>query len=486
MKPMRWMSLMPLVLAQVALAADRPATPSDYRNVIAAAAPGDTVRLAAGTYALMPLTGKHGSDGAPIVITGPASGAPARIAADPGPCCDTIEIRDSSWLVLRDLTIDANHVDGAFGINAKGAAPVHHITVERCTFLNHDGSQQHVAISTKTTAWDWIIRGNTITNAGTGLYLGNSDGSQPFIAGLIEGNTVRDTIGYNMEIKYQQPRPNLPGIPQGASRTIIRGNTFIKNDRPSPDGDRPNVLVGGFPASGAGSMDRYEIYGNLFLHNTRESLLQASGRVSIHDNLFVDVTDNAILLRNHDLPLRQAWVYHNTIYAAGTGIRFGNAAADGDAVIANLIFATTPSAGPIADHRDDLTASVASAASYVMSPALTGFDLHPLPGQAMGSAVDLSKVSADSAFDQDYDGTSKGALTHRGAYAGPAPPMASDGGTAVTDAATGGDASTTMTPPATVGCSCDVSGRHKPSFPWVLLVLVALSPVTVTRGRRTR
>ncbi len=91
-------------------------------------------------------------------------------------------------------------------------------------------------------------------------------------------------------------------MPTGPQRTIIRQNVFIKNDAPSPDGDRPNLLVDGFPDAGEGSQDLYEIYGNLFLHNPRESLLQASGRVSIHDNLFVDVTGTAILLRTTTCP----------------------------------------------------------------------------------------------------------------------------------------------------------------------------------------
>src|SRR5262249_19677853 len=78
---------------------------------------------------------------------------------------------------------------------------------------------------------------------------------------------VANTIGYNMEIKYQLPRPNISGMPTGPSTTIIRHNVFIKNDQPSPDGDRPNVLLGGFPNSGAGSTDMYEVYGNFFFHN---------------------------------------------------------------------------------------------------------------------------------------------------------------------------------------------------------------------------
>jgi hypothetical protein len=202
-----------------------------------------------------------------------------------------VEITKSSYVALRNLTIDGRGVDGAFGVSAKGGTSnlVHHIAIEGCTFLHHDAGQQTVAISTKTPTWGWVIRRNRIIGAGTGLYLGNSDGTSPFIGGLIEYNLVQDTIGYNMQIKWQKPRPDVSGMPTAPTTTIIRHNVFIKTDRPSPDGDRPNLLLGGFPDSGPGADDRYEIYGNFFYHNPRESLLQASGRVSIHDNIFVDV-----------------------------------------------------------------------------------------------------------------------------------------------------------------------------------------------------
>ena len=91
-----------------------------------------------------------------------------------------------------------------------------------------------------------------------------------------------------MEIKDQNSFPDIPGMPGGPTSTIIRNNVFIKNDQPSPDGDRPNVLVSGFPATGAGSLNIYEIYGNYFLHNRREALFQGSGRISLHDNIFID------------------------------------------------------------------------------------------------------------------------------------------------------------------------------------------------------
>jgi MYXO-CTERM domain-containing protein len=402
-----------------AFAADIQATPSDYASKVDALQPGDTLHLASGSYPdLLSISGLNGTESAPITITGPDSGDPAVFIADPGPCCNTIEISDSSYVVLKNLTVDGNHVDGAFGVSAKDGN-VHHITIDGCNFLNHDAGQQTVAISTKVPTWGWVIKNNRILNAGTGLYLGNSDGSQPFVAGIIENNLVKDPIGYCMEIKWQQPRPSLPGMPTGPSSTVIRNNVFIKNDQPSPSGDRPNVLVGGFPDSGPGSEDLYEIYGNFFFHNPRESLFQGSGRVSLHDNVFVDSAEAAIRLQDHDLPLKFAHVYNNTIYSTDTGIGVSGAP-DGDLVTGNLVFAASPITGSIANESENITDSVANAGNFVANPSLVlgSMDFYPLAGACEGPALDLSAVASDLDYDKDFNGTSKAGFTFRGAYAG--------------------------------------------------------------------
>ena len=410
-----------VVRVSVAWADDRPADPTNYRAVVTSLRPGDTMRLAAGSYGILSISGLNGRPDAPIVIEGPSTGT-AVFNADSGPCCNTIELRNSSYVVLRNVTVDGRGVVGAFGVSAGGLASnlVHHITVEGCTFLHHDGSQQTVAISTKTPTWGWVIRGNTIRGAGTGLYLGNSDGTQPFIGGLIENNLIEDTIGYGMEIKYQRARPTVAGIPTDPQATVIRRNVWIKTDRASPDGNRPNMLVGGFPDTGVGSMDRYEIYGNVFLHNPRESLLQVSGRVTIHDNLFVDAAGTAILLRNHDLPLRQAYVYDNTFYSVGRGVVFGNTAPQGDAVVGNVIFSAMPISGPITVQRDNVTDSVANASMYVSAPSITPgmMDFYPRAGRCQGAAIDVSALMGDRDRDLDFNCAPRGSHTFRGAYAG--------------------------------------------------------------------
>jgi hypothetical protein len=413
------LAILVLTHSPEAAAGDISADPTTYENAISTLAPGDTLHLAAGDYRLLGIRNLNGTSAAWITITGPDTGAAATFHADPGPCCNTVEISDSSYVALKNVTIDGGHVDGAFGISAAGGA-VHDIVIEGCTLINHDVGQQTDGISTKVPTWGWVIRRNRIVGVGTGLYLGNSDGSDPFIGGVIEQNLVEDPIGYCMEIKWQMPRPSIAGMPTGTSTTIVRNNVFIKNDGPSPSGDRPNVLVGGFPDSGPGSGDRYEIYGNLFFHNPRESLLQVSGRVTIHDNVFVDSSQNAVTLQDHDLPLKLAYVYNNTIYGVSSGIRFGNSAPQGDAVVGNLIFAGTPIAGAIADKRDNLELAVSDAPTYVKAPSLTlgQMDFYPIAGKCEGAPLDLSKFSADADYDRDFNGTSKGGFTFRGAYAG--------------------------------------------------------------------
>jgi hypothetical protein len=243
--------------------------------------------------------------------------------------------------------IDSRGLPGADGVKASTSlqAATHHIVLDGNLIIGAGYNQQTDGITTKTPTWNWIIRHNTILSAGTALYLGDSDGTSPFIAGLIEDNLVLDPIGYGMQIKYQLERPVLPGIPQGRQATVIRNNVFTKNGRPSPDGDRPNLLVGGFPEQGAGSDDVYQIYGNLLVGNPREALFQGSGRISFHDNVLIGGQPAAAVFRNHDLPLKLAEVFDNKIYSPHIGVEFGSPARQGRSVFRNVIFAEIPVAG---------------------------------------------------------------------------------------------------------------------------------------------
>jgi hypothetical protein len=208
--------------------------------------------------------------------------------------------------------------------------------------------------------------------------------------------------------------------------TIIRHNVFMKNDQPSPDGDRPNVLLGAFPSKDRGSLNMYEVYGNYFVHNHREALFQASGRVSVHDNIFVDgsYTYPVVVLRKQNYPLRLAYIYNNTIYTSGRGIYFGTTALIDEAVDGNLVFALTPISGAVMQQSNNLVDLVWNAPKYVRSPSfeLGSMDFYPLPGKCQGAAIDLSGFQTDTDYALDFNGTPKtqaqGGVVFRGAYAG--------------------------------------------------------------------
>ena len=272
------------------------------------------------------------------------------------------------------------------------------------------------------TTWDWVIRHNIITNAGTGMYLGNSPGSEPFIHGLIEHNLIVDTIGYNFQIKHQNPRPDIPGIPVDPGPTIIRHNVLSKVANASTGGSaRPNLLVGHFPLSGPGKDDVYEIYGNFFYHNpSGEPLFQGEGNVALYDNLFVNAAGEAIRIQPHnDIP-RLIRVFNNTVLARDSGIVIsGGDANQQQIVVGNAVFAGSPIGG--GEQLDNVTDAFDSAEAYVQNPfALpgAGLDLYPIVGALKDNLVDTTSFANQfEDWDQDFNGDPRSGL-FRGAYAG--------------------------------------------------------------------
>jgi len=412
-----------LLCAKSTRAADINADPSNYRNLLKTLVPGDRLVLAPGTYTQgLPITSLNGTDAAWITIVGP-SAAPEAIFEGNG-CCNTVELVDSSYVAIEHIRVDGKGIDGVFGVSAKDSTSnvVHHIRIEGCSFVGQNASQQTVAISTKTPTFGWTIRGNVIDGAGTGMYLGNSNYAEPFVGGIIEYNLIRNTIGYNLQIKNQNVWPTHQALPSvNAPRTILRHNVFIKDDTPSPDGVRPNVFLGGPPPSGLGADTLVEVYGNLFVHNANESLLQATGRVSIHDNIFVDASDVAVRLGPHDgFTLLGARVYDNTFYGAKRAVSLGAQPTTGDIVTGNLVFADMAFDGPFAGLGTNLVDTAANASNYVNKPSvlLGDMDLYPLSGKVETSPIDPAAFAEDSDYACDFNGNLRKTFTHRGAYAG--------------------------------------------------------------------
>jgi hypothetical protein len=394
------------------------ATPSNYRSLIAGLLPGDRLQLAAGTYTQgLPLWNMNGEPGKCIVIEGPASGSPALFTGLANGN-NLVRLGDSSYIALRNLTLDGLGTVGD-GIRAEaGYVSVHHILIEGLSLKNFNRSGT-AGISTKCPAWNWVVRHTTITSTFTGMNLGDSSGAIELANLLIEHNLIHGTQSYNAVFWEQLGRNTSIGVPSTAT-TIIRHNVFSKETGSlSGSSARPNLSVGHWPLSGAGSSDIYQIYGNLFYQNPYDSLFQGEGNIALHDNLFVSRTGTAVRIQAYDGVPRRIEAFNNTVVAASNGIRILDAdPAYPQRVIGNAVFAGTPLTG--GQQSNNVTGTYAAASTYLNNPMAalgSGLDLYPKTGQLQGAAIDYSVFSGLLDWDRDFNGRSRIA-TYRGAYSG--------------------------------------------------------------------
>ncbi len=395
------------------------ADPSNYRSKIAGLIPGDRLLLAAGTYTQgLPLHNKHGEPGKCIVVEGPATGTPALFTGSDS--WNVVSLKDASYITVRNLSLDGQGKAGD-GVKAEATAvSVHHILIEGLSFRNFNQSYLTVGISTKCPAWNWVVRHNTITSTGTGMYFGNSNGAGETANFLVEHNLVENTLDYNVQFKHQLARNTSIGMPSSGT-TIIRHNTFSKAGSPAGGVQNgPNLLVGHWPLSGAGSTDVYQIYGNLLYENPHEGLFQGEGNLVFHDNLLVNRTSYGVNIQPHNSVPRRIDIYNNTIVVgSGNGIRIAGAdAAYQQRVVGNAVFAPTPLTG--GQQSNNVTGPYSAASTYLNNPMAaigSGLDLYPKTGQLQGTAIDYSAYTGLADWDRDFNGRPRVA-TFRGAYSG--------------------------------------------------------------------
>jgi hypothetical protein len=185
-------------------------------------------------------------------------------------------------------------------------------------------------------------------------------------------------------------------------------------------------LVDPFPYSGTGSGDLYEIYGNLFYRNEDEALFQGTGRISLHDNIFLAAGAGqvSVVFADHNGPLKVVHAYNNTIYSQdGGGIRFAAPAREADAVVGNLIVTGGVwLRGPISESSGNVLGSAADASQYFAAPSETlgQVDLYPKAGcpACSGPPLPVASYKGETESDRDFNGTAKAGFTFRGAYAG--------------------------------------------------------------------
>ncbi|MCW5626407.1 MAG: right-handed parallel beta-helix repeat-containing protein [Burkholderiales bacterium] len=402
---MRLITLVCMLWIGTAAAAESRATPETYRDTLSQLKPGDTLLLAPGEYLRgLPVHGLVGRPDAVIDIRSENPVRPAIFLARAG--ANTVSIVDSAHVRIADLVLEGRGVP-VDAIKAEGHARwAHHVTIERLLIRGHDANQQIVGISTKCPTWGWIIRDNIIDGAGTGMYLGDSDGSDPFVGGVIEGNRIRNTIGYNLQIKHQLARVADIGMPVDAQTTIIRRNRFEKGTGSSvAEMARPNLLVGHFPLTGAGSRDLYLIYANVFDGNPTEALLQAEGNAAIYNNLMINNAGPALHVQPHNHLPRSISIFGNTIIAVGTGI----AVKGGDPgfpryVLNNAVFAGEPLIGEI--NGSNVSGTRSDAAQVLNGPIIDTHDgdFGPRAGRLRGAAQLPPNLSSLPDADTDLTG----------------------------------------------------------------------------------
>ena len=419
-----WAALLLAVLfctSTICVAETYTASPDNYLSNLKKLGPGDHLQLRPGEYKQgMPIAYLNGTMQEPIVISGPANGLPAVLVAHAGH--NTVSIINSSHVTLRNMELDGRGLP-VDGVKCEGHADwAHHITLEGLRIRGHGNNQQTVGISTKCPAWNWVIRRNVIEGAGTGMYLGNSDGRAPFIAGLIERNLIIDTLGYNLQIKHQLPRPALEDMPSEKSATIIRHNVFSKAHGGSKEMARPNVLVGHWPLTGHGADDQYFIYGNFFYQNPYESLFQGEGNLALYNNLFVNHFGDAVRIQPHNDTPRSISVFYNTIVASKNGIVLLRREGDPEYsqfVEGNAVFGGPPLSVPAGVSLANVAEHYEVAGRYLNAPfePLEKLDMYPRPGRLKKIQMETRSLHGYEDWDRDFNGNSR-KESFAGAYAG--------------------------------------------------------------------
>lgn len=403
------------------------ASPADYQAKINALLPGQTLQLAPGDYTSsgMSIYNINGTAQAPITIQGPSDRS-AIIRGSAGN--NTVRISGSSYVTLKNITVNSDRLGGD-GIHAQSnVGASHHITIENCLITGCDDSQSTVGIATNSiSVWDWTVKNCDFSGCGTGMYLGNSDGSAPFVEGVIDGNFFTDCIGYDIEIKGQTVwGSSIAGRPEGTTKTIVRNNVFNKNAATSSTGGnaRPNLLIGGVASTGTGSSNTYEVYGNFFVGNpTAEPLFQFAGNMYCYGNLFYNIDGasslGAIYARDWTstapvttAPVKNVEIFGNTIVIdSGIGIDISSTAGPTRRCIGNAIYAPTAFALSNATQTANVTGTFSNATATLNKPdgvLASDLDLHPQAGALSGTSyLDSATWSVLTDYDKDFNSSTR-------------------------------------------------------------------------------
>lgn len=232
---------------------------------------GQTVVVAAGTYAENVTPGKSGTSGSPITYTA-APGAVVTVTGTPAGS-NGFSINGKSYITIKNFTID-NTV--GHGISVPSASANLIISGNHISHAGRSTSsstlKRGISLAAATNS---IVTGNTIDyNTGTGVY----------VAAGSNGNTIdRNSISYNATRYFNSSgvyQRLAPGIDIRSNNNIISGNVSHHNDDSGIQvwsGATGNLVVNnstfnniGYPNSQAGDhgIDISNAPGNRVIGNT--------------------------------------------------------------------------------------------------------------------------------------------------------------------------------------------------------------------------
>ncbi len=268
---------------------------------------GDTLSVLEGEYPLnaaVIVSGKKGTQAAPIVIQARGSVVLRDGAEKTDPWQGMIDVRNSSWITIRGFALEQS---GFFGVYMDGAD---HITVEKC--------RTNESIASGVAAWNSsniVIRECDIRAACNSGAMARGRGCQEHISldhvqgFLIEGNKVHDA--------QQSGKARWGGgegidVKNGTSNGIVRNNEVWNL-----------VQVGLYVDAWRADISSVEIYGNRVHHCANGIALNSEqtgnlSNIRVHDNLSYANGFNGIAVwRFKDTTSKDIQIYNNTVVGNG-------------------------------------------------------------------------------------------------------------------------------------------------------------------------
>ncbi|HYK40838.1 MAG TPA: IPT/TIG domain-containing protein [Thermoanaerobaculia bacterium] len=347
---------------------------SAWCGVVNAAAPGDTVLFAAGSYPQTCAVTASGTAGAPITLRS-QSGAPADRAffTYAGASSNIVDVY-GSYLVFRWLTFGPT----AAGVNPlKLRSSLQGVVVDQNFF---DRTDIAVAANSSGSLYqDVSVTNNVLSNMlSTGLYFGCHDGvSCHALNILIRGNVIRtvqpgDGVGYGLEIKLNSWATILENTiydPQGPGIDVYGSNR----------GDPPSVV------------ERNYVEGS----KTDAGINISGGPAIVRNNIVVGNRYNGIWAQNYGgRGLQQnVWIVHNTALGNQTGgIQVSSWVSGAGNVLAYNAIAPlsgTPALTPASPLADPVIGNrtCSPATSCFAQPATAPYDLWPVSGGVLIGAA---------------------------------------------------------------------------------------------------